>query len=165
VSSARSGSVGPGGPGSSRPSAFFARSRTPNAESRLQHGFTLIEMMAVLVLIGVVMAIVGGKVWQNFQSAQYKAGIAQVHSLEMKIQSYALDNGSAPQNLNDLVNRPGNASNWNGPYAKPADIKDPFGHPFLYKSPGDHGDFDIVFYGKDGAPGGDGLNKDMGNWE
>lgn len=142
-----------------------AHARTPTPLRRVEAGFTLIEMMAVLVLIGVVMAIVGGKVWQNFQSAQYKAGVAQVHSLEMKIQSYALDNGSAPQSLNDLVNRPGNASNWNGPYAKPADIKDPFGHPFLYKSPGDHGDFDIVFYGKDGAPGGDGLNKDTGNWE
>jgi general secretion pathway protein G len=56
-------------------------------------GFTLIEMMAVLVLIGVVMAIVGGRVFQNFQSAQYKAGIAQVHSLEMKVQAYVLDNG------------------------------------------------------------------------
>ena len=128
-------------------------------------GFTLIEMMAVLVLIGVVMAIVGGRVWQNYQNAQYKAGVAQVHSLEMKIQAYALDNGSAPQNLNDLVTRPGNAANWNGPYAKPADIKDPFGHQFQYKSPGDHGDFDILFLGKDGAAGGDALNKDTGNWE
>ena len=128
-------------------------------------GFTLIEMMAVLVLIGVVMAIVGGRVFQNFQSAQYKAGIAQVHSLEMKVQAYVLDNGSTPQTLNDLVTRPGNASNWNGPYAKPADLKDPFGHAFLYKSPGDHGDFDITFLGKDGAAGGDALNKDTGNWE
>jgi len=128
-------------------------------------GFTLIEMMAVLVLIGVVMAIVGGRVFQNFQSAQYKAGVAQVHSLEMKVQAYVLDNGSTPQTLNDLVTRPGNATNWNGPYAKPADLKDPFGHAFIYKSPGDHGDFDITFLGKDGAPGGDALNKDTGNWE
>ena len=133
--------------------------------ARRAAGFTLIEMMAVLVLIGVVMAIVGGRVWQNYQSAQYKAGVAQVHSLEMKIQAYALDNGSAPQSLDALVSRPGNASNWNGPYAKPADIKDPFGHAFQYKSPGEHGDFDIIFLGKDGAPGGDALNKDTGNWE
>jgi general secretion pathway protein G len=135
------------------------------AGARGSAGFTLIEMMAVLVLIGVVMAIVGGRVFQNFQSAQYKAGIAQVHSLEMKVQAYVLDNGSTPQTLNDLVTRPGNASNWNGPYAKPADLKDPFGHQFIYKSPGDHGDFDITFLGKDGAPGGDALNKDTGNWE
>ena len=128
-------------------------------------GFTLIEMTMVLVLIGVVMAIVGGKIWQNFQAAQVRAGIAQIHSLEMKVQSYALDNGSAPQSLDALVTRPGNAGNWNGPYAKPGDLKDPFGHAFQYKYPGDHGDFDIIFLGKDGAPGGDNLNKDVGNWE
>ena len=128
-------------------------------------GFTLIEMMAVLVLIGVVMAIVGGRVFQNFQNAQYKAAVAQVHSIEMKVQAYVLDNGTAPQTLNDLITRPGNATNWNGPYAKEADLKDPFGHPFQYKAPGDHGDFDIIFLGKDGAPGGDALNKDKGNWE
>jgi general secretion pathway protein G len=145
-------------------SSLIARRGAAASATRVS-GFTLIEMTMVLVLIGVVMAIVGGKIWQNFQSAQYKAGAAQVHSLEMKIQSYALDNGSAPQTLNDLVNRPGSASNWNGPYAKEADLKDPFGHAFQYKSPGEHGDFDIIFLGKDGAPGGEGLNKDKGNWE
>jgi general secretion pathway protein G len=128
-------------------------------------GFTLIEMTMVLVLIGVVMALVGGKIWQNYQSALYKAGIAQVHALETKVQNYSLDNGSAPQSLNDLVTRPGSSTNWNGPYAKPTDLKDPFGHPMIYKIPGDHGDFDIIFLGKDGAPGGDALNKDYGNWE
>jgi general secretion pathway protein G len=128
-------------------------------------GFTLIEMIAVLVLIGVVMAIVGGRVMQNFQSGQYKAGVAGVKSLEMKIQAFNLDNGTNPQSLNDLVTRPGNASNWNGPYAKESDLKDPFQHPYQYKAPGDHGDFDIIFLGKDGQPGGDGLNKDFGNWQ
>ncbi len=128
-------------------------------------GFTLIEMIAVLVLIGIVMTIVGGKVMQNFQNGEYKAGVAGVHSLEMKVQAFMLDNGSAPASLNDLVARPGNAANWNGPYAKEADLKDPFQHPYFYKAPGDHGDFDIIFYGKDGQPGCDGLNKDYGNWQ
>ncbi|MEP6483203.1 MAG: type II secretion system major pseudopilin GspG [Rudaea sp.] len=128
-------------------------------------GFTLIEMIAVLVLIGIVMAIVGGKVMQNFQSGEYKAGVAGVHSLEMKVQAFMLDNGGAPQSLNELVARPGSATNWNGPYAKESDLKDPFQHPYLYKAPGEHGDFDITFYGKDGQPGGDGLNKDFGNWQ
>jgi general secretion pathway protein G len=128
-------------------------------------GFTLIEMIAVLVLIGIVMTIVGGKVMQNFQSGEYKAGVAGVKSLEMKVQAFMLDNGSTPQSLNDLIARPGNASNWNGPYAKESDLKDPFQHPYQYKAPGDHGDFDIIFLGKDGQPGGDGLNKDFGNWQ
>ena len=139
--------------------------RAASGATRRTAGFTLIEMMAVLVLIGVVMAIVGGRVFQNFQNAQYKAAVAQVHSIEMKVQAYVLDNGAAPQTLNDLITRPGNATNWNGPYAKEADLKDPFGHAFQYKAPGDHGDFDIIFLGKDGAPGGDALNKDKGNWE
>ena len=115
-------------------------------------GFTLIEMMVVLVLIGVVMAIVGGTRVPEFpERASTRPASPQVHSLEMKVQAYVLDNGSTPQSLNDLVTRPGNAANWNGPYAKPADLKDPFGHPFQYKAPGDHGDFDIIFLGKDGA--------------
>lgn len=139
----------------------FARGSAPTRAA----GFTLIEMIAVLVLIGIVMAIVGGKVMQNFQNGEYKAGIAGVHSLEMKVQAYMLDNGGAPQSLNDLITRPGTATNWNGPYAKESDLKDPFQHPYLYKAPGEHGDFDIVFYGKDGQPGGDGLNKDFGNWQ
>jgi len=144
-----------------RTAQAFARGTAPARAA----GFTLIEMIAVLVLIGIVMAIVGGKVMQNFQNGEYKAGIAGVHSLEMKVQAYMLDNGAAPQSLNDLITRPGTATNWNGPYAKESDLKDPFQHPYLYKAPGEHGDFDIIFYGKDGQPGGDGLNKDFGNWQ
>lgn len=128
-------------------------------------GFTLIEMMMVIALISIVGAIVIGKVYDNFNKGKYGAGKAAVHSLEMKVQSYVLDNGAPPESLNDLVTRPGNAGNWNGPYAKPADLNDPFGHPFQYKVPGDHGDFDIIFLGKDGQVGGDNLNKDYGNWE
>ena len=132
---------------------------------RRASGFTLIEMIAVLVLIGIVMTIVGGKVMHNFQNGEYKAGVAGVHSLEMKVQAYMLDNGSPPQSLDELVTRPSDASNWNGPYAKESDLKDPFRHPYQYKAPGEHGDFDIVFLGKDGQPGGEGLNKDYGNWQ
>lgn len=128
-------------------------------------GFTLIEMIMVIVLLSVVMGIVGNKIYENFIGGKVKAGRAQIHSLEMKVQAYSLDNGSLPQSLNDLITRPGNASNWNGPYAKPADINDPFGHPFQYKAPGDHGEFDIIFLGKDGKPGGEGLDKDVGSWE
>jgi general secretion pathway protein G len=128
-------------------------------------GFTLIEMMMVIALISIVGAIVIGKVYDNFNKGKYGAGIAGIKSLEMKVEAYILDNGSPPQSLNDLVARPGNAPNWTGPYAKESDLKDPFQHPYQYKAPGEHGDFDIIFLGKDGAPGGDGLNKDVGNWQ
>ena len=150
-------------PASGRGGAIVAQRAT--SAFHKSAGFTLIEMIAVLVLIGIVMTIVGGKVMQNFQNGEYKAGVAGVHSLEMKVQAYMLDNGSPPQSLDALVTRPGDATNWNGPYAKQSDLKDPFQHLYLYKAPGDHGDFDITFYGKDGQPGGDGLNKDYGNWQ
>ena len=128
-------------------------------------GFSLIEMLAVIVLIGIVAGIVVQQVGKNVDKGKWGAGKAQVQALAGKVEGYALDNGSPPARLEDLTSKPGNASNWMGPYAKESDLKDPFGHPFQYKAPGDHGDFDIIFLGKDGAPGGDALNKDKGNWE
>lgn len=129
-------------------------------------GFTLIEMIAVLVLIGIVMGVVANRVGDSINRGKVNAGIAQMRSLATKVENYALDNGGPPANLNDLVTRPSSAPNWNGPYATESALKDPFGHPFQYKSPGDDGrDFDLVFLGKDGQPGGDGLNKDVGNWQ
>ena len=129
-------------------------------------GFTLIEMLAVIVLIGIVASIVVTQVGKRMNSGKYKAGDAKLQSLSMKIENYALDNGSPPSDLEALVKDPGGTTMWNGPYAKESDIKDPFGHEFGYKVPGDHGStFDLIFYGKDGKPGGDGLNKDVGNWQ
>ncbi|HET6632994.1 MAG TPA: type II secretion system major pseudopilin GspG [Rhodanobacteraceae bacterium] len=129
-------------------------------------GFTLIEMLAVIVLIGIVASIVVTKVGKQMNSGKYKAGKAQLASLSMKIENYALDNGSPPSSLQALVTQPADASMWNGPYAKESEIKDPFGHAFGYKEPGEHGTFDLIFYGKDGQPGGtDPLDKDVGNWQ
>ncbi len=128
-------------------------------------GFSLLEMLAVIVLIGIVAGIVVQQVGKNVDKGKWGAGKAQVSSLAGKVESYALDNGSPPARLEDLVAKPGGASNWRGPYAKESDLKDPFGHAFAYKAPGEHGDFDIVFYGKDGQPGGEGNNADYGNWQ
>jgi len=63
------------------------------------------------------------------------------------------------------VTKPATAPNWQGPYAKDADLKDPWGHPFGYQYPGQHGNFDLIFYGQDGKPGGDGYSLDVGNWQ
>ncbi|WP_300616098.1 type II secretion system protein GspG, partial [Dokdonella sp.] len=115
-------------------------------------------MLAVIVLIGIVAGIVVQQVGKNVDKGKYGSGKAQVQALAGKIEAYALDNGSPPARLEDLVTKPGNATNWQGPYAKQSDLKDPFGHAFQYKSPGEHGDFDIVFLGKDGQSGGDGVN-------
>ena len=131
----------------------------------LQSGFSLIEMLAVIVLIGIVAGIVVQNVGKNVNSGKYNAGKAKVGSLSGKIEAYSLDNGSPPARLEDLVTRPGNAKNWNGPYAKESDLKDTFGNQFQYKSPGEHGEFDLVFLGRDGQVGGTDFNADYGNWQ
>jgi general secretion pathway protein G len=130
-----------------------------------QSGFTLLEMLAVIVLIGIVGAIVVTQVSKNLDKGKYGAGKAQLTTLGQKVENYALDNGAPPPSLDDLVTRPANATNWQGPYAKPSDLKDPWGHPFGYQAPGEHGSYDIVFYGQDGKAGGEGYSADVGNWQ
>ncbi|MEN4751038.1 type II secretion system major pseudopilin GspG [Pseudomonas sp. Ps21-P2] len=135
------------------------------AITRRQRGFTLLEMLAVIVLLGIVATIVVRQVGGNVDKGKYGAGKAQLASLSMKIESYGLDLGSPPKTLQQLVEKPANASGWAGPYAKPSDLKDPFGHAFGYRFPGQHGPFDLIFFGQDGQPGGEGYNADLGNWE
>jgi general secretion pathway protein G len=120
--------------------------------NRRQRGFTLLEMLAVIVLLGIVATIVVRQVGGNVDKGKYGAGKAQLASLSMKIESYGLDVGSPPKDLQQM-------------YAKPSDLKDPFGHAFGYRFPGQHGAFDLIFFGQDGQPGGDGYNADLGNWE
>ncbi len=128
-------------------------------------GFTLLEMLAVIVLLGIVATIVARSVSGSVTKADYKAGKLQVAKLAQDIDAYTLDNGSPPKALADLLTKPGDAPSWNGPYAKAGDLKDPWGHPFGYVVPGQHGEYDIVFYGRDGKPGGDGVDADYGNWQ
>jgi len=140
----------------------MACKRSPHYRHR---GFTLLEMLAVIVLLGVIATIVVRQVGSNVDKGKYGAGKAQLASLSMKIESYALDIGAPPRELADLTSAPANTGNWNGPYAKPSDLLDPYGHAFGYRAPGAHGSFDLVFFGKDGQPGGDSYNADLGNWE
>ncbi|WP_158882593.1 type II secretion system major pseudopilin GspG [Rhodanobacter sp. L36] len=139
--------------------------KQPSRSMRRAGGFTLLEMLAVIALIGVIAAVVVPSVIGKLDKGKYGAGKAQLTTLGQKIENYALDNGTPPQQLQDLAVKPANATNWQGPYTKPSDLKDPWGHEFGYKSPGDHGSYDLIFYGQDGKPGGDGNSKDVGNWE
>ncbi|HEK1690044.1 type II secretion system major pseudopilin GspG [Pseudomonas putida] len=130
-----------------------------------QAGFTLLEMLAVIVLLGIVATIVVRQVGGNVDKGKYGAGKAQLASLSMKVESYALDVGAPPANLGQLLEKPANANRWAGPYAKPSDLVDPFGHGFAYHFPGSHASFDLIFLGQDGAVGGEGYKADVGNWE
>jgi general secretion pathway protein G len=137
----------------------FKRARTLQRRAR---GFTLVEMIAVIVLLGIVITVVSGPIMNRFSGAKYNAGKVGAGNLSQAVQNYQMDNGAFPAQLADLVTRPGNASNWLGPYTKEANLKDPFGHAYVYKVPGDGGaDFDIIFLGKDGQQGGTDMNADF----
>lgn len=133
--------------------------------SNRNKGFTLLEMLAVIVLLGIVATLVVRQISGGVDKGKYGAGKAQLASLSMKIENYAMDVGSAPARLEDLVVKPVNAQSWQGPYAKKSDLLDPFGHAFGYLNPGEHGSFDLVFRGRDGKPGGTGPDLDLGSWE
>lgn len=132
---------------------------------RHHRGFTLLEMLAVIVLLGIVATIVVRQVGSNVDKGKYGAGKAQMASLSMKVESYSMDVGAPPKNLADLINKSATAKNWSGPYTKPSDLLDPFGNPFAYRAPGEHGPFDLIFLGRDGQPSGEGYDADIGNWE
>jgi general secretion pathway protein G len=125
----------------------------------------IVSILALVVLVALIYRWRVASIMNNFDDGRYRAAIMQVRSLDMKIQAYVLDVGSVPASLNDLVSAPAANKKWAGPYAKLSDLTDPFGHAFVYKSPGDHGDYDIVFLGKDGRAGGKGIDADYGNWE
>lgn len=83
----------------------------------------------------------------------------------MSVESFYLDTGTTPDSLAELVDEPGNVAGWNGPYIKRSILNDPWGREYQYRSPGEHGDFDIFSYGADGQMGGEGKNADITSWE
>jgi general secretion pathway protein G len=140
------------------------RNRKSMPRQSAARGFTIIEILIVLVLIGVVLGIVANRMSGASVNAQVRASRISIDTLGGKIETYTLDNGTPPQNLADLVQKPGDASNWNGPYAKEAELKDVWGHEFVYRAPGTDKDFDLCSMGPDGKSGGDELKtKDICN--
>ncbi|KRG69700.1 general secretion pathway protein GspG [Pseudoxanthomonas dokdonensis] len=122
---------------------------------------SLLEIIIVIVLIGAVLTLVGSRVLGGADKGKFKIAQAQVQTLAGKVESYQLDTGSLPAKLDDLVTQPGNAAGWLGPYAKPAELKDPWGHAIEYQAPGESQPFDLISRGKDGQPGGDSYNADI----
>lgn len=121
---------------------------------------TLIEIIVVIVLIGGILAVVGGQIFSNKDKANHKLATIQVQKLAANIESYQSDVGDYPRTLEDLVNDPGN-SGWLGPYAKEADLKDPWNKPLQYQTPGQDGPFDLISLGKDGQAGGSSVDADI----
>lgn len=131
--------------------------------SVLQAGFTLIEILIVVGIIAIIGGIVANRIFGGQDRAKYKLAQSQVQTLAAKIENYELDNGGVPNQLQDLVSQPAGSTSWLGPYAKEAELKDPWNRPFDYRVPGASGKFDLISYGVDGRPGGDGLDRDISN--
>ena len=135
-----------------------------------QAGFTLIEMMVVMVIIGLLMALVGPRFIRQEEKARVRAARAQIELLGTALDTFRLDIGRYPtsqEGLGALMQRPFGLDRWDGPYLKKGNVpKDPWDRPYYYRSPGEGGrPYDLLSYGADGAPGGDGDNRDITSWE
>ena len=142
-------------------SAVSARARPRSA------GFTLLELLVVMVIIGLLASYVGPKYFQQIGKSQIKTVRAQIDGFEKAFEQYRIDTGHFPsteQGLQALFAKPNNEPKWSGPYLKKAPPPDAWGQPYQYKSPGEHGEFDVYSLGKDGRPGGSGEDADITNW-
>jgi general secretion pathway protein G len=131
------------------------------------YGFTLLELLVVMVIIGLLAGYVAPRYFAQVGKSEVKAARAQIDALEKAIETYRLDTGHYPrteEGLTALEKRPAGESRWQGPYLKKAVPLDPWNHPYAYKAPGEHGDYDILSYGRDGKPGGEGEDADITNW-
>jgi general secretion pathway protein G len=138
------------------------------AKRRNEAGFTLVELLIVLAILGLLAALVGPRVIGYLGSSKTKTAKVQIESIAAALQLYRLDVGRYPtssEGLKALVDK-GSAANWNGPYLNKADVPtDPWGRPYNYRSPGQRGDFDIFSLGADNQVGGTGENADVTSWQ
>jgi general secretion pathway protein G len=130
-----------------------------------QRGFTLVELLLVLVILALIAGLVLPGIIGKAESAKAKAASSQISRISMSVESFYLDTGSTPSSLDELVSEPSGVSGWNGPYIKNSLLKDPWGKPYKYQVPGDHGDFDIESFGADGQGGGEKNNADITSWQ
>lgn len=127
-----------------------------------QTGFSLVEMIAVILLLGIIAGFVAPAIFGKVDQGRWNATKSSIKSLGTKIETYAMDNGTLPEQLEDLTTKPGNADNWNGPYARPSELKDGWDKPFKYQVPGENGqDYELISYGADNQPGGERWKKDI----
>ncbi len=136
--------------------------------ARKQQGFTLIELLIVMVILGLLAALVGPRMFGKVGKSRQKAANAQISLFETALDIYRLDIGKYPtteEGLQALRVKPDGVETWDGPYL-PKDVPlDPWGNAYVYESPGEHGDYDIISLGADGDPGGEEEDMDIVNWK
>jgi len=133
---------------------------------RFGQGFTLVELLVVLAILGLLAGLVGPQVMKFLGSSKTKTAKLQIEDLGATLDLYRLEVGRYPNSLEALVSDPGNAPNWNGPYLKKAQLpKDPWGNDYEYRAPGQNGPYDIWSLGADGQEGGDGEDQDIKSWD
>lgn len=145
-----------------------SRRRRSPAQRAAEAGFTLVEMLVVITIIGLIMALVAPRVLNYLTESKVKAAKIQIESFGSALDLYYLDEGRYPttsEGLTALVQQPEHSPTWNGPYLKGAVVPtDPWGNVYVYRSPGQHGPYDIVSYGADGHEGGTGTASDITSW-
>lgn len=143
-------------------------SRRRGAKRHSEQGFTLVEILVVITIIALIMSLVGPRVLNYLSEAKAKTAKIQIESFGSALDLYFLDTGRYPassEGLNALVQRTGGLTAWNGPYVKGTTIpNDPWGRAYVYRSPGEHGLYDIMSLGADGQEGGTGAAADIINW-
>lgn len=131
-------------------------------------GFTLLELLVVLVILGLLAGYVAPKYFSQVGKSEVKTARAQIDALEKALDQYRIDTGRYPnaeQGLVALNAKPADEPRWDGPYLKKAVPVDPWGKPYQYRNPGERGEIDLFSFGRDGQPGGDGDGADIGNWQ
>jgi general secretion pathway protein G len=146
-----------------------SRLRRNERRAHGERGFTLVELLVVITIITLIMGIVGPRVLNYLTESKTKAARIQIESFGSALDLFFLDTGRYPngsEGLPALVQRPGNINAWNGPYLKGGLVpSDPWGNPYIYRSPGQHGAYDILSYGADGTEGGSGSGQDITSWQ
>lgn len=137
-----------------------------NKKSRFS-GFTLLELLVVIVIIGLLAGYVGPKYFKQVGKSEVKVARSQIDAFGKALDQYRLDTGHYPstaQGLAALMTKPAGETKWDGPYLKKAVPADPWGNPYQYRQPGEHGDYDLLSYGRDGRAGGEGEDADITSW-
>ncbi|HLH30736.1 MAG TPA: type II secretion system major pseudopilin GspG [Terriglobia bacterium] len=131
-------------------------------------GITLIELLVVMVIIAMFATLVGSRLFRNVEKSRQAVAKEQIAEFESTLDLFRLDVGRYPttaEGLDALHAKPSGVENWDGPYLKKDVPMDPWGHAYVYRCPGQHGDFDLLSYGADGQEGGDGDGADVKNWK